>query len=320
MLASTSRVFAASLHSATRCSPLVLSLRAAHSFSLTDAQRSEHQRNLSEQGFTLFPNFVAPEDVEGLRSRAHSLVTAFEPSQISVFSTKNQEATTDDYFMNSGDDVRMFFEENVFGEGGELLVDKNKAINKIGHALHEKDEVFRKFAQQKALTEVIGSVIGIQHASLVQSMYIFKQPKIGGEVSPHIDSTFLYTDPPSCHALWFALEDAHVNNGCLWVSPGSHTMPIRRRFVRTGKGLEVGMEQSGQEEEKWDLDSFVPVEVPSGTLVIMHGQLAHLSHPNTSAASRHAFTLHVVDQRAEWSPRNWLQRSPDNPFPSVHAS
>lgn len=56
----------------------------------------------------------------------------------------------------------------------------------------------------------------------VQSMYIFKQPSIGGEVVPHQDSAFLSTDPPSCIGLWFALEDANKENGCLWcvLQPG----------------------------------------------------------------------------------------------------
>ena len=39
---------------------------------------------------------------------------------------------------------------------------------------------------------------------------------------PHQDSTFLYTDPPSVIGLWLALEDATVENGCLFSQPGSH--------------------------------------------------------------------------------------------------
>jgi ectoine hydroxylase-related dioxygenase (phytanoyl-CoA dioxygenase family) len=39
---------------------------------------------------------------------------------------------------------------------------------------------------------------------------------------PHQDSTFLYTDPPSCVGLWLALEDATRANGCLWGLKGIH--------------------------------------------------------------------------------------------------
>lgn len=67
-------------------------------------------------------------------------------------------------------------------------------------------------------------------------MYIFKQPRIGGEVTPHQDSCFLRTDPPSCIGLWLALEDATMTNGCLWARPGSHTEPIRRHFAKQPDG------------------------------------------------------------------------------------
>lgn len=50
----------------------------------------------------------------------------------------------------------------------------------------------------------------------------FQQPGIGGEVVPHQDNSFLYTDPPTCTGLWLALEDATVTNGCLWAIPRSH--------------------------------------------------------------------------------------------------
>lgn len=49
-----------------------------------------------------------------------------------------------------------------------------------------------------------------------------QQPGIGGEVVPHQDNTFLYTDPPTCTGMWLALEDATIKNGCLWAIPGSH--------------------------------------------------------------------------------------------------
>jgi hypothetical protein len=52
---------------------------------------------------------------------------------------------------------------------------------------------------------------------MVQSMYIFKQPRIGGPVDAHQDSTFLYTTPQSVTGFWWAVEDATLNNGCLYV-------------------------------------------------------------------------------------------------------
>lgn len=39
---------------------------------------------------------------------------------------------------------------------------------------------------------------------------------------PHQDATFLNTTPMKLYGLWIALEDATLENGCLWFMPGSH--------------------------------------------------------------------------------------------------
>jgi len=52
-------------------------------------------------------------------------------------------------------------------------------------------------------------------------------------VHAHQDSTFLYTFPKqSCLGLWLALDDATLDNGCLWVRPKSHVEKVRRQFKR----------------------------------------------------------------------------------------
>ena len=71
---------------------------------------------------------------------------------------------------------------------------------------------------------------------LLQSMLIFKHAGIGGEVVSHQDATFLYTEPMTVMGLWFALEDATIENGCLFAQPGGHRGPLRRLFRRSGSG------------------------------------------------------------------------------------
>jgi phytanoyl-CoA hydroxylase len=143
-----------------------------------------------------------------------------------------------------------------------------------------------------------------------QSMYIFKQPSIGGEVRWHQDATFFDTVPSTVTAFWFALEDADRSNGCLWVEPGGHRGPLRERFLRDGDKLAL----ETVDPTPWPTDrTAVPVEVKAGALVCMSGMLPHYSAPNRSPMSRHAYTLHLTDGRAVYSPRNWLQRGSDMP-------
>ena len=180
--------------------------------------------SFERDGFLVLPDFADPEEMDALRARATVLVDGFDPSEVaSIFTTRQQARTSDDYFLESGDKVRFFFEEEAFGEDGALLQPKELSINKIGHALHDLDPVFRPFSHGPSLAAVAADV-GMRSPLLLQSMYIFKQPRIGGEVRLHCDATFLYTEPVSVCGFWFAVEDATLENGCLWALPGGHTI------------------------------------------------------------------------------------------------
>ena len=267
------------------------------SLSLLESYRSN--------GYLVLPGFKTAQEIRAVRRRAAEIVDAFDPAQSrSIFTTKEQTRTLDDYFLGSADTIRCFFEEDAFGPDGQLRQAKALSINKIGHALHDLDPVFDRFSRGSALVG-LAQQIGLQVPQLWQSMVIFKQPGIGGEVGWHQDATFFETEPVSVTTFWFALEDATVHNGCLWVEPGGHRGPLRERFVRNGAA--VCMERL--DDTPWpDEKSAVALEVSAGTLVVFHGLLPHYSAPNRSARSRHAYTLHVTDGRTRYSKSNWIQR------------
>ena len=262
-------------------------------------------------GFAVLPNFKSPAEIAALRDRAAEIVTVFDPAEsTAIFTTRDESTKSDDYFLTSGDKIRCFFEEDAFDEAGALRQPKELSINKIGHAMHDLDPVFERFSRDPRLHD-LAVELGIAEPRVVQSMYIFKQPRIGGEVRWHQDATYFDTDPISVTTFWFALERADRANGCLWVQRGGHRSPLRERFVVDGGGARL----ERIDPAPWPSDHAAEaVEVEAGTLVVMHGRLPHYSAPNRSAKSRHAYTLHVVDARARYSPANWLQR--DAAFPA----
>jgi phytanoyl-CoA hydroxylase len=261
-------------------------------------------------GYVVLKGFKNAAEVAALRERAAQIVDAFDPGQqSSVFSTRDQAKVDDAYFLESANTIRCFFEEEAFDADGRLKQAKALSINKIGHALHDLDPVFREFSHGPALAQVARE-LGLTRSLIWQSMYIFKQPGIGGEVRWHQDATFFDTDPISVTTFWFALEEATVDNGCLWVEPGGHRGPLRERFLREGDTLRIEQLDS----TPWPDDRVaVPVEAQPGDLVCFHGLLPHYSAPNRSAHSRHAFTLHATDARTAYSPANWIQRCPAFP-------
>ena len=192
--------------------------------------RSRFERD----GFVVLDAFVDPAACVELREHAMDLVGAFEPDDTcrSVFSTDEQTRTSDAYFLDSGDQVRYFFEPEAFDAQGHLRAPITDSINKIGHAQHDLDPVFGQFSRTEDLASV-AEALGVGGHVLVQSMYIFKSARIGGEVNCHDDHTFLFTDPATCVGFWFAIDDATVDNGCLWAEPGGHRHPPRKRFRRS---------------------------------------------------------------------------------------
>ncbi len=262
-------------------------------------------------GFLVLENFVDEGACERLRARAEALVRDFDPAGVvSIFSTHEQTRTSDDYFLESGDKIRFFFEENAFLPDGTLQQSKERSINKIGHALHDLDPVFDNFSRTPEIKQLVTD-LGIADALLLQSMYIFKQPRIGGEVTCHQDATFLFTEPLRMSGLWFALEDATVDNGCLWAIPGGQKLRLKSRFMRAEGG---GTRFEVFDDTLWPEEKLQPLEVEKGTLIVLHGLLPHLSRENRSSKSRHAYTLHVIDASAQYPKDNWLQRSAEMPL------
>ena len=262
-------------------------------------------------GVMVLHDFVSLDACRRLQERALQLVEDFDPDTVrSVFSTTRQEQLDDSYFIESGDKIRFFLENDAFDASGRLRQSKAHSLNKMGHAMHDLDPVFDAFSRTPELAEVARR-IGFSDPVILQSMYIFKPPNIGGEVVCHQDSTYIYTEPESCVGFWFALEDATLENGCMQFLPGGHKGPLRKRNYRQADGTLV---TETLDETPWPEEGRVVAEVPAGTLVVFDGRTPHISEANRSSRSRHAYTLHVIDRDCHYPRDNWLQRGEELPL------
>ena len=266
-------------------------------------------------GFVVLPGFVPSDRVESLRRRIDDLVAGYASQGLpdgaaTVFSTTEQTHAQDNWFLTSADVIRPFFENGAFDADGNLVAPMDRALNKMGHALHDLDPAFDQFSRTTDLASLVAE-LGVSDPLLLQSMVIFKPPRIGGEVVCHCDHSFLWTDPQTVVGLWFALDDATVANGCMWAIPGGHVGGARTRFRLDGTG---GTTTDVLDPTPYDHGDLVPVEAEAGTLVAFHGCLPHWSGANTSDRPRLAYTLHVIDGTAHYRADNWLQRGADLPL------
>jgi len=275
-----------------------------------------------------------------MKGRMAHLIEQWDPAEAkgSVFHTYGNEKLNQDYFLDSAATVKFFLEKDAVHTDTGLVkedIPKAEIINKVGHALHFLDPVFTEYSQSQKVKNLVKS-LGYKDPVLPQSMYIFKQGTIGGEVTSHQDSTYLFTTPhQTCLGLWLAIDDATLQNGCLWARKGSHHEPIRSQLVRTdaaadpnndsnlraklapqdilvdgdddvgemsrrarnwmGKVPGGSVKYSEETEAALRAAGFVPLPVKAGDLVCFPGTTDHLSLANETPKARHTFQLHLVE-------------------------
>lgn len=285
----------------------------------------EEVAQFNEQGYLVKPGFLSSTECADLRNEIVRLIR--EELDLSThpgtaFST-GADQSSDAYFLSSGDKVAFFFEKGAIDAQGKLTVASPiDGINKVGHALHILSEPFKKVTSRPEVKEA-AKALGFKDCRVIQSMAILKPRRLGGEVVPHADSTFLYTDPPSAIGIWIPTEKCTTNNGCLWFWPGSHkNHPISQRFVRDPNKIGTMFIETGEKEgpapreEDW-----VPVTCEAGDMVLIHGSAIHKSEHNHSDNTRYAYTFHMIEGPgggAKYPADNWLQNSDGSPFTELY--
>jgi len=138
--------------------------------------------------------------------------------------------------------IEAFFED--FKHNGAAIYDDGMKFEDIDPAKrqlramhpHRHSERARQWALQPRVLEVLGVLLG-RPALLAQTMYYFKPPGAKGQ-GMHQDNFYLLAAPATCIAAWTAIDEAALDNGCLWVVPGSHRHAIHCPGSRPRRGLE----------------------------------------------------------------------------------
>nr|AAL56447.1 CG14688-like protein [Oikopleura dioica] len=274
--------------------------------------------DFKENGLAVVKGFASAEECEAMRDEMRKICADLKADEIHCFET---ESGRNDYFTQSGDKIRFFFDTDAKASADDLVKTAFTSLNKVGHALHTHPGVFQDLVTAPKTKEVLRA-INLKKVCVPQSMYIFKQAKFGSAVPPHQDSTFLHTSPTqTVVGLWLALEDATEDNGCLWFIPGSHKpykdeskrekldhafmnrVPSSDGSVKT----EYRLGTSKKYYESCDY-TWVPAQVRKGDLVLIHDMVHHKSLPNHSNKSRNIYAWHLFESsEASWDSDNWLQ-------------
>lgn len=181
------------------------------------------------------------------------------------------------------------------------------------HFPHKLSPLFRGTMRHPALDAVLRALIGLDIKSM-QSMLFVKPPGKPGQAW-HQDEHFIPTRDRSLCGAWIALDDATIENGCLWVHPGSHKPGILYRAAPHGDSRFDASPEC--QDTPYPREGGVAVEVKAGDVVFFHGYLLHRSLPNRSAdKTRRALVVHYMNARS-LLPWNHDGASPTDDFRDV---
>jgi phytanoyl-CoA hydroxylase len=199
-------------------------------------------------------------------------------------------------------EIEVFFEEykktggNVFDSGSTYEeIDLTKRQVRAIHP-HRYSEKAKGWLLNPAVCEVLEILLG-QSPLAAQSMYYFKPPGGKGQ-GMHQDNFYLLAKPATCIAAWTAIDAATLDNGCLWVVPGSHLDNI---YCPENTDDPRWMNYDDSHITKFPRDQKpVPVEVPRGSTMFFGGNLIHGSGPNrTQDRHRRTFIGHYISEASE---------------------
>jgi phytanoyl-CoA hydroxylase len=155
--------------------------------------------------------------------------------------------------------------------------------------VHREREVFKRFACDRRLLGLIGDLIG-GDIDCFLSQFIFKVPGAMGQPW-HQDAHYFPFDRGPQIGVWLAITDTTLENGPLWVLPGSHAEPVHDVITDPRKDANYGY----VEIVDHDTGSEIPVLLGRGDLLLFHSHLFHKSTDNVSGGRRAAMVYHYAD-------------------------
>lgn len=208
---------------------------------ISDDQRA----GFSSSGYVLFENVLPQQEVDGLRQ----LLDVHVRQHQSVLKLQNSQGIS---------------------RAGEISFTQHLA---------ERDSGIAEFVRHPRLVEIAAGLLGPE-LDLYWDQAVYKLPETSREFPWHQDNGYTALHPEQYLTLWIALVDATIENGCLWVVPGSHTAGVRPHVETSiGRAADPG-ERSG-----------VAVPAHAGDVLAFSSLLLHKSGPNLSTSERKAFIV-----------------------------
>ena len=161
---------------------------------------------------------------------------------------------------------------------------------------HAQREAVQALARDRRLVDRVEALIGLG-VSVYFSQVFFKPPGGGGPKPAHQDNFYFGpSDPEGVVTAWLALDDATLENGCLYFGDGSHRGPVYRHFAPESEPFNLQLPAAILDKQPMS-----PAPVRKGGVSFHHGNTFHQSGANDSPHWRRACALHYVRNGVEFT-------------------
>ncbi|HEU4554134.1 MAG TPA: phytanoyl-CoA dioxygenase family protein [Chitinophaga sp.] len=219
----------------------------------------ENIRQYQEQGYLVVPNLLSPAEIAALKKETAAIFRG-ERGHIEGMVSVDENEPDDE------------------------VLKKYVAI----HFPHKISKVIYNYLFHRDIVNILTQIVS-PNMKCMQSMLFVKAPGKAGQ-SWHQDEYYIPTRDKSLIGVWIAIDDATVDNGCLWIIPGrpGYIMPRVKNSSPEYADVDT-IDITPYENEK------MPVEVKSGSVVFFNGYTLHSSLRNkTKDCFRTALVNHYM--------------------------
>jgi ectoine hydroxylase-related dioxygenase (phytanoyl-CoA dioxygenase family) len=192
-------------------------------------------------------------------------------------------------------------EDAALAEGGRRGI-THRGSRYFLAGLHNRSECCRRVVTDRGLIELAVALLGPE-VRLYWNQAVIKAPRHGAAFAWHQDTGYVPIEPQQYLTCWLAVDEATVENGCIWVIPGSHRWGLQPHRRDETLGDLVGYEGP---------ESGIPVPLRRGQAAIFSSMLLHSSGPNVTDHPRRAYVIQYAPTHAV-NPRSgepWGDRLP----------
>ena len=161
---------------------------------------------------------------------------------------------------------------------------------------HAHRAAVQAIARDARLVTLVEQLLGGRGVSVYFSQIFFKPPEGGGPKPAHQDNFYFGpSDPEGIVTAWIALDDATLENGCLYFGDGTQRGPVYAHVAPEAEPFNLRLPAAILERQP-----MTPAPVRKGGVSFHHGNTFHQSGPNQSARWRRACALHYVKNGVEF--------------------